>query len=204
MEFLNSALTQSAMSYLVRHQGHAGGFGRFVQSRSGLQIHQNMRHTAFAVTALHHMEGSPACIKSGLNYLEKRLPTTNWEDESSASTAPAALLGLHELGLMRLSTRWVQRLTDEIVSRAGGSSHAPLWPPYAEYPEMVFDTALSTIMLLPQPTPTAVDHRVSRDLLCRKACGGSGCPLSPGTPTWRRGDDRPPAFLDHGPSAGGT
>lgn len=193
MEFLNSPLARTAMSYLVRHQGHAGGFGRFVQSRSGLQIHQNMRHTAFAVTALHHMEGSPASIKSGVNYLEKRLPTTNWEDESSASTAPAALLGLHELGLMRLSTRWVQRLTEEIVSRAGGTSHAPLWAPYAEYPEMVFDTALSTIMLLPHPTPRPLLTTVLRAIsYVAGHVGDLGVPYHPGL---QLGDVGMTAFL---------
>ncbi|MFC1412267.1 TIR domain-containing protein [Streptacidiphilus sp. N1-12] len=163
--FLLTDAAQRALKYFIERQAADGGFGRHVESVSGREIHQSIRHTAFAVSSIMMLEGPRRAVDLGIKFLKQHVSNAHWSDEASPSTAPAALLALETGGGITFDDETVELLIQELVEGAVTSVRAPLWSPYGAYPQMLFDTALSTIDLLPNPTPPPLLSTVTRAIL---------------------------------------
>ena len=186
-----------AAQYLLERQTTEGGFGRYVESRSGEEIHPSVRHTAFAVSALLDLDPGSEAMRDGVAYLKRRLAGPGdgwWADEASPSLALASLLHVDD----RLSAadddedpEWNKIdaiLSDEsrreirsnLAKLSSSGSHSPFWLPYAKMEAMVYDTALTTVDLLPRPIRKSLRLPVARVLseILNKAIDG-GIPYEP-------------------------
>ncbi len=179
--FRSRDYAKRALNYFIHRQTHKGGFGRFVESRSGVEIHASVRHTAYAVSSLMDLNGSPNAIYSGLVYLSENWNIRDLLDESS----PALAIGgvIHAISKFTNSKSYFEmftkdeierlRLSDwenvktllvkELIELSKGSALNPFWMPYGTYKGLIFETALMTIDLVSDPlmpsslAPTIVD-----------------------------------------------
>ncbi|MDI5982531.1 TIR domain-containing protein [Amycolatopsis magusensis] len=163
--FLLTDAAQRALRYFLERQASNGGFGRNVESVSGKEILRSIRHTVFAISSIMMLEGPRRAVDLGIKFLNQNIENAQWLDEASPSTAPAALLALQAGGGIKLDDAIVESLIQELVNGAVSTQRAPLWSPYGSYPQMLFDTALSTIDLLPNPTPASLAPTVTRAIL---------------------------------------
>ena len=177
--FLAHKSSRAALEYLIAHQGTDGGFGRFVESRSGTELMRGDRHTTFALCALLDLAGPGKVISAGLDFLTRRSPLREWSDDAAPSMLIAGLLNLHqrlrgksvtELGPMNDQVYdWLNsfdpvRLYSELASASTSTQWAPLWKPYGSQPDLLFDTAVRTISMLPRPLEPEIRPTVIRAL----------------------------------------
>ena len=170
-EFRRKSYARKALNYLLERQTKHGGFGRFVESRSGVEIHPSIRHTAFAISALIDLNGPPEAIARGLRYLSRNWSAENILDDAAPSLAVGGIIYAvdkfittptcknlfsaeeqNELGLLDWSHIKTQ-LIRELIQLTRSSAFNPFCPPYGHYETMVFDTALTTIDLVSNPLP---------------------------------------------------
>jgi pimeloyl-ACP methyl ester carboxylesterase len=188
----------SAARYLMERQTTEGGFGRYVESRSGEEIHPTVRHTAFAISALIDLDPGSTAVSDGIAYLRRRLEAPGdgwWSGEAAPSLALASVLHLDErLATLEEDDEITPDISDPILSKekrrevcshlsrlSSYGPHAPFWLPYANTSSMVFDTALTTIELLPHPIKESLRVPVARVLneIASHAIDG-GIPYGPG------------------------
>lgn len=181
----------SAARYLLQRQTAEGGFGRFIESRSGVELHPSVRHTAFAVSALLDLDTSSEAAFAGIKYIEARIrasPETWWQTDAAPSLAASGVLHLQQqitlLGsnyfesdpdIELLDAEAARHVRRGLAAQATIGESAPLWRPYGGQHEMVYDTALTTIDLLPRPTPRSLRSVVQRaitSILAREIDGG--------------------------------
>jgi hypothetical protein len=165
----------------LERQTAEGGFGRYVESRSGEEIHPTVRHTAFAVSALIDLDPGSTAVGDGIAYLRRRLEAPGngwWLGEAAPSLALASLLHVDErLGATEddddvdpdiwdpiLSSEQRQEIRGHLSRLSSNGTYAPFWVPYAKMNAMVFDTALTTIELLPHPMKKSLRVPVARVL----------------------------------------
>jgi hypothetical protein len=170
-----------AARYLLERQSTEGGFGRYIESRSGEEIHPTVRHTAFAVSALIDLDPGSAAVRDGIAYLRRRLQAPGrgwWSDEAAPSLALASLLHVDERiatieedddvdpGILEpiLSNKQRREVRGHLSTLSASGAYAPLWVPYAKMGAMVFDTALTTIDLVPRPIKKNLRVPVARAL----------------------------------------
>jgi hypothetical protein len=161
--------TTAALNYLLRRQTKKGGFGRFIESPSGREIHASIRHTAFAVLSLLDLNGPPRAISSGMGYLSTHCNADSMLDDAAPSLAIAGMLHVFdrflasqdylelltqdEIDRLRLA-EWPKTrrmLLRELMNLSKATSFSPLFPPYGNHELMAFDTALTTIDFISQP-----------------------------------------------------
>jgi len=165
MEFRLKNYSKLAQKYLLERQNHAGGFGRYIFSKSGLEIHSSLRHTALAVSALIDLEGPPVAIYKGLLYISKHW---NIEDvRCDACPAMAIASTIHVINkfldsnyLSQFTKKDIEKLNipewndvyimllSELKNQSSSSNFKPFWEPYGENKIFIFATALTTIDLL--------------------------------------------------------
>ena len=164
-EFRRSDTSHNAVRYLKERQLPNGAFGRRVRSRSGIEIHESVRHTALAISCLQLLDAAPLAILEGAKFLA-RTSVADFERDACPSIAAAAMIGAMEriaksgwatsnltpeeateVGL----TTWPERKTQLVRLLLDSSStnpHSPLWPPYGGYEKQLFYTSLITLDLL--------------------------------------------------------
>jgi hypothetical protein len=197
--FLGHKSSRAALRYLIAHQGADGGFGRFVESRSGTELMRGERHTTFALSALLDLEGPIKVISAGLEFLVKRSPRRDWSDDASPSLLIAGLLNLYQRlraksvaepsAMSGQMDSWMEsfdspKLYSELASAATSTPWAPLWKPYASHPDLLFDTAIRTISMLPRPLAPEIRSTVIRavEYISEYQCEG-GIPYTHGHPS---------------------
>jgi pimeloyl-ACP methyl ester carboxylesterase len=170
-----------AARYLMERQTTDGGFGRYVESRSGEEIHATVRHTAFAISALIDLDPGSTALDDGIAYLRRRLEAPRdgwWSDEAAPSLALAGVLHVDErltaveeddeidsdISDPLLSNEQRREIRGHLSRLSSYGPHAPFWIPYAKTSAMVFDTALTTIELLPHPVEKSLRVPVARVL----------------------------------------
>jgi hypothetical protein len=167
--FRRKEYAQKACHYFLRRRTHKGSFGRYVSSRSGLEIHPSIRHTALAVSALLELDGPPGAIFNGIKYL-----IDNWEfedimDDASPSLAISSII--HAIDKFIATPYYLTILSEEerkeidfsewqkvnkefmryMVELSTSSKEYPFFEPYGHNKPLIFETALTTIDLLPNP-----------------------------------------------------
>jgi len=165
--FNESPISKAIIEYLLKRKSSNGGFGRFITSRSGQEIHPNLRHTALAVNLLANLNGPPDSIIEGLKYLNKNELLCLKDDAAPSIAASSILLAfemivLGEWGKKHLSnqdkkdlglSQWEDKRIILIRSIEDESSsplnpYNPIWKPYGNLPKELIYTALVTIDLL--------------------------------------------------------
>jgi hypothetical protein len=165
--FLQSPNGISAKNYLLTRQIKEGGFGRYISSRSGEEIHTSPRHTALAVYILGKMGGPPDSILKGLKYLSKIEPMSLKEDASFFVAAASFILAYERVAMGQWGndhltseekkeldlSNWIDKRTvlfRQIESESASSSntYSPLWFPYGGFQKDVYFNALTTVDLL--------------------------------------------------------
>lgn len=163
----NSEIGRSALRYLLSRQAPNGGFGRRVSSRSGVEIHASVRHTALAILALLVLEAAPDSILKGAEFV-----TRSGEEDALGDTSASIALAATVCAMQKLTDsewasgvimaeecertwlkdwqdrakRLVRYLTE--LSTSVDNEYGPLWRPYGGFPKQVFYTGLVTADLL--------------------------------------------------------
>jgi hypothetical protein len=192
--FCKQGYAKLAKKYLLDRQARVGGFGRFVQSRSGVEIHPNLRHTALAISSLIDLDAQPKCILRGMKYLY------SWKfeqvyDNAEPSSAIAGIIyttekflqwqAFHEILTRREEEElglsdWAERkkiLFRELANMAldAANPFTPFWKPYAGYARMIYVSSLSTIDLISDTFPEALEPAVIQvlsEIMTHEMSGG--------------------------------
>lgn len=186
---------QKAYRYLLARQTKRGGFGRFVHSRSGVELHPSLRHTAFAIASLLDLGGPPHVINDGLVFIDS-WPKQAFKDDAAPSEAVAAILNVirrvkQEPGYLAVISEdiismlekwgsWKRELFGEFINFSAISPYRPFWEPYGSYETMLYDTALTTIDLIADDFPPYVENVITQILsgiMSKKK--GNGIPKTP-------------------------
>lgn len=193
--FASHESVSRARSYFLERQAPTGGFGRKVRSRSGVEVHASVRHTAFSILALLEIDGPMEVAEKGLAYLAAQMSPKWWEADAAPALALVSTLALEsrlrELAVEELrdaSEDWMrsfdrERVGRQLVDLAQTSPNPPSWPPYGAHPRMVTDTALTVIDMLPRTLQQRVRLSVQRallDLAAQQRADG-GLPYDPGS-----------------------
>lgn len=194
--------SRKALNYLLRRQTHKGGFGRFVESRSGIELHSTIRHTAYAVSSLIDLNGPPGAIFRGVKFLKENWSLDNILDDSTPSLAAAGILfaidkftsverytaifSEEEQSELQLA-EWrkvKELLIRKLIEMSKSSSFSPFWPPYGNHELRVYETALVTIDLVSHPLAPALGPTVA-DILSEilEAAVSDGIPYGLGLRT---------------------
>jgi hypothetical protein len=175
--FTAKKYSRNALSYLLKRQTRKGGFGRFVESRSGIEIHPSLRHTAYAISSLMDLRGSPKAIIKGAMYLKENLGVDNILDDSTPSLAAAGIIyAINKFSTFDLTEmftldeerkfqikEWAAEknlLMRTLIELSSISDVKPFWVPYGHHPLRVFETALVTIELLPDQLPAQLNSTI--------------------------------------------
>lgn len=192
---------RKAVRYLKERQAPNGGFGRRVGSRSGIEIHESVRHTALAISCLQLLDAAPLSILEGARFLS-RASMVDFERDACPSIAAAATMAAME-GLLKTGwaasnltpdeakesgfPTWPERKTQLIrllLDYSTTNRHSPLWPPYGGYEKQLFYTSLITLDLLIDEaqtiSPTMIES-VLLEILKHETDGG--LPYDPTTMT---------------------
>jgi len=165
--FLETQAAQRVIEYLITRQTQSGSFGRRIASRSGIEIHPSIRHTAYAVLMLVGLDGPPENIVRALYYLSQS-EVLDLRDDASPCMAAAAVIAVFDnviggdWGRSHLTKddlsaldidEWPERRTVllrfiENESRSVSNPYSPLWVPYGGFEKKLFDTTLFTVDLL--------------------------------------------------------
>ena len=180
--FMMQSFVDKATRYLLKRQTHSGLFGRLVQSRSGIEIHPSLRHTAFAASTLIDLEAKPTAILEGI----RKLLTWNEsqiDDDAAPSIAIASIVNVidkfrsnsklmqivqTEDDIFPILFRWAKikqllyrKLVDIINDNA---PFYPFWKPYGNYQRDLFYTSLTTIDLITSELPPFIEVKLERML----------------------------------------
>jgi len=191
-EFRRSDTSRKALRYLIERQSPSGGFGRRVRSRSGIEIHTSVRHTALAISCFQLLDAAPRAVFEGLKFLSRR-SVADFESDACPSIAASAMIGAMEKlsrsgwaasnltldeategGLKawpELKTQLIRLLLDSSTT----NPYSPLWPPYGGYKKQLLYTSLITLDLLFDEThalsPSLVES-ILREILKHEIDGG--------------------------------
>lgn len=165
LRFRRRSYAKQALEYLLQRQNRMGAFGRYVESRSGREIHPSARHTALAVSSLIDLKADPRRVVGGMTYLHQ-LSKSALLDDASPSLAIGLLiyatekfmrspeycecLSQQEKARLKLDDWASERtvLLRELVSLSMESSQSPFWPPYGGYASDLMYTAVATLDFL--------------------------------------------------------
>lgn len=169
VEFRLKNYSKLAQVYFLQRQNNTGGFGRYVFSRSGFEIHASLRHTALSVSALIDLGGPPGATYRGINYINKHWNIEEILDDASPALAIASIIHTidklisnpyylsqfteEEKSNLKLS-EWndvCKKLHRELKNLSSISNFKPFWKPYGGNKPLLFETALTTIDLLSYP-----------------------------------------------------
>jgi len=173
-KFRQKNYAKKACKYFLERQNKQGGFGRFVNSLSGDEIHPSLRHTSFAISSLIDLDGPPEAIIGGLKYISRNWTFHSILDDAAPSLAIAGIIYAFDKFIS--SVKLLHLLTDkekddigvvdwpntrkllirELLEVAKTSPTKLFFPPYGHFDNMVFDTALTTIDLISNPLPNTL------------------------------------------------
>lgn len=148
-----------------QHSG-SGGFGRRVASRSGVEVHASLRHTAFSLASLWDLGISTASLTHGIKYLNAHNSPEAWQGDACPPLAVVGLLYFVEAVTATTASPQRANIVEQLTSGDGAlpssehllealrdlsinSTQRPFWEPYGGLRPMLFDTALTTIELIP-------------------------------------------------------
>jgi hypothetical protein len=135
-----------AEQYFLNRQSIKGGFGRFISSRSGIELHTSVRHTAFAVCSLIDISKTRnyIAIEKGIKYILQNYDSGRIDD-SCPSEAFASLLYLsnhlsqhEELLENDAITTFLNTIGNKVnlltnlANQLQLSSAKPFWRPYGD------------------------------------------------------------------------
>lgn len=171
ISFRVQAYSRKALKYFLYRQTHKGGIGRMVLSRSGMEIHPSIRHTALSVAALIDLNAPSGAIFRGLDYINQHWSIEEILEDASPSIAIASIIHAMDKTLSNpqclasLSEEEKQTLKigdwdetrlnlyKELITISRSSDDEPFWNPYGKKDSLSYYTALITIDLLSSPLP---------------------------------------------------